>query len=148
VLTWPTAEVWNAIGAAGTAGGSLIAALAFVGAVYGLWQNTRALKWQVLEGVFRDIRELDRQYIADFERMTPTQKNAWSATFFNTVEYLCFIVHHKLAPAGVLKRFFFDQALPDWRRMFDEHVANGILGDSEAQFSEFKRATAQRAGAM
>lgn len=139
-----TAEQWSAIGAIATALASLIAALALVAAWLGLRQNTRALQIQVLEGVFRDIRELDRQYIAEFEQMSSAQQTAWSATFFNTVEYLCFLVRGKHAPPDALKAFFFDQALPAWRATFDDHVGRGILGRDEGQFKEFKGASAHK----
>ena len=93
--------------------------------------------------MFKDIRELDREYIAEFDGMTPSGKNAWSATFFNTVEYLRFAVNHRLAPTDTLKKFFFAQALPAWRKMFDDHVANGIISDAQDMFIEFKHAEAK-----
>lgn len=142
-----SAETWGEIGAAATAVGSIVAAGALVCGVIGLRQNTRALKWQILEAVFHDIRELDRQHIAEFEGMTGPQKTAWSHTFFNTVEYLCFTVNHRLAPADDLQSFFFVEALPAWRKMFDEHVTNGIIVDAGDLFTEFKRASTEASNA-
>ena len=139
-----TAEQWTAVGALATAIGSFIAAAALWAAWRGLRHNTRALQVQVLEGIFRDIRELDRQYIAEFELMSSQQKTAWSASFFNTVEYLCFLIHSKLAPRDALSAFFFDGALSEWRAMFEKHVSAAIIRDNVDQFLEFKKAVAQR----
>jgi hypothetical protein len=68
------------------------------------------------------------------------QKNAWSATFFNTVEYLCFLVNRKITRNEALKTFFFDEALPAWRKTFDEHSAKGFINDAPEMFPEFKKA--------
>lgn len=105
---------------------------------------------QVLESIFRDIRELDRDYIAQFNSWPPEQKNAWSASFFNTVEYLCFRVNHRITKNDALRKFFFYEALPAWRKMFDEHVKQGILRDSDTMFPELKKAyrSITRVGAM
>jgi hypothetical protein len=138
-------EQWGVISALAAAAASFIAALALVAALFGLRHNTRALQVQVLESVFRDIRELDREYIADFESMSRRQQTAWSSTFFNTVEYLCFLVHTELAPRGALQEFFFDQALPAWKEMFDQHVTDKVLRDGDDQFKEFKRASTGKA---
>ena len=75
--------------------------------------------------------------------MTPEEKTAWSATFFNTVEYLCFMVNRDLISNSDLRQFFISsEALPAWKTMFDQHVSEKILGDGPTLFSEFKKATA------
>src|SRR6202012_2349277 len=67
-----TADQWAAVGAGAAAVGAVVSALALWAAYSGLKHNTRAIRIQVLEGVFRDIRELDRQFIASFESMSPS----------------------------------------------------------------------------
>ena len=114
--------------------------LGLIGAGLAIRQNARAMELQVLDSIFRDVRELDRQYLANFANWDDAQKNAWSATFFNTVEYLCFVVNHQITRDTVLKRFFFDDALPAWRKRFDEHVRDGVMKDAPEMFPEFKRA--------
>jgi hypothetical protein len=90
------AEAWAAIGSIGTALGTAFAAAGLFYGWRGIRQNTRAMELQVLESIFQDIRELDRECIAEFQGWTHEQRNAWSATFFNTVEYLCFMVNHRI----------------------------------------------------
>ena len=135
-----TSETWTIIASVATALGTIVAACGLIGAWLGIKQNTRAMEVQVLESIFRDVRELDRQYLARFATWNPAEQNAWSATFFNTVEYLCFVVNHRITKDNVLKKFFFDEALPEWRKMFDEHVQNDVIKDAPEMFPEFKSA--------
>ena len=88
------------------------------------------------------MRQLDNEYITSFVTMTPEQKTAWSASFFNTVEYLCFMINHRLIKSSDLRLFFTSSgALPAWKSIFDGHVSEKILGDSPTAFCEFKKAT-------
>jgi|GEM_PF-5006597 len=107
-------------------------------AAIGMRQNALATQLQVLEGIFRDIRELDQRYLSNFDSMSDAEKTAWSSTFFNTVEYLCFVVNNKLARKDALQGFF-AEALPSWKKTFDDHISEGILKDQPHFFSEFKQ---------
>lgn len=93
-----------------------------------------------MESIFRDIRELDREYLANFENWNAAQKNAWSATFFNTVEYLCFIVNHNITNDELLTNFFFDEGLHGWRKLLNDHAQQGVIKDAAEMFPEFKKA--------
>ena len=44
--------------------------------------------------------------IAEFGCWNHEQKNAWGASFFSPVEYLCFIVNHQIAKENALRNFF------------------------------------------
>ena len=128
------------MGSVATAVGAIVAACGLIGAWLGIRHNTRAMELQVLDSIFKDVRELDRQQLAKFAAWNAAEKNAWSATFFNTVEYLCFVVNHRITKDKVLKEFFFDEALPAWRGMFDDHVRDGFIKDAPHMFPEFKSA--------
>jgi hypothetical protein len=134
------ADAWTAIGSVATAGGTAVAAAGLFYAWRGIKQNTRAMELQILESIFRDVRELDREYIAEFHGWTHEQRNAWSATFFNTVEYLCFMVNQRITRDKALRSFFFADAIPAWRKMFAEHVTLGFIRDEPGNFPEFKQA--------
>ena len=133
-------KVWTVLSSIGTVVAALAAAIGLIGTWRGLRHNTRALELQVLESIFRDIRELDAQYLTDFATWAPAKRTAWSATFFNTVEYLCFIINRKITSESALRKFFFDEGLPAWRKQFDEHVKSGIIRDAHEMFPEFKKA--------
>ncbi len=134
-------ETWQTIAAIATAVGTLLAVLGLVAAGVTIRQNTLARELQLFEAIFRDVRQLDNEYIKSFDTMTPEQKTAWSASFFNTVEYLCFMVNHKLMRNDDLRLFFISSsALSAWKLIFDRHVSEKILGDSPIAFCEFKKA--------
>jgi hypothetical protein len=129
-------EVWTALGVVASAVGTVLSGVGLILTRNALKATSRATEMQVLEGVFREIRELDRQLIRGLAGL---ELSAWSATYFNTIEYLCFIVNRKLVRIRSLEDFFFDDALPAWGALFDEHQKNGVLSGT-ASFAEFKRA--------
>jgi hypothetical protein len=132
-------DAWTAIGSVATAGGTAVAAAGLIYEWRGIKQNTRAMELQILESIFRDVRELDREYIAEFHGWTHEQRNAWSATFFNTVEYLCFMVNQRITRDKALRSFFFADAIPAWRKMFAEHVTLGFIRENQATSRNFSR---------
>ena len=120
-----TAEVWGIIGSLATALATIFAGGALVMAGIGMRQNALATQLQFLKGIFRDIRELDRRYLSEFESMSNSEKTAWSSTFFNTVEYLFFVVNNELARRDALQGFF-AESLPSWKKTFDDHITTAF----------------------
>ncbi len=131
------AATWSIIGSIATV---VVTVLALIGAALALRRNAQAVELQVLEGIFRDLRGLDREYLATFHEMTKAEKNAWSTAFFNTVEYLCFVVNRGFVPNKRLRAFFFESALLSWRTLFEEHQASGVLTVTSGMFTEFQAA--------
>jgi hypothetical protein len=118
----------------------IVAIIGVTVALRALRHNTRAMELQTLQSMFHDIRELDRQYLAEFHGWDAPRRNAWCATFFNTVEYICFVVNRKMTKDKELRKFFFNDALPAWRKMLDHHTKAGDIKDAPEMFPEFKRA--------
>ena len=134
-------ETWQTIANVATTIATLVAVGVLIAAGKTIRQNTLAREFQLFESIFRDVQQLDKEYIASFATMTPAEKTAWSATFFNTVEYLCFMVNRKLIGNSDLRLFFTSSgALQSWKIIFDQHVSDKILGDSPIAFCEFKKA--------
>jgi hypothetical protein len=140
-------DAWTVISSAASAFGTCFAAAGLYYTSKGIRQNSRTMELQVqsmelqiLESVFRDVRELDREYLTEFDSWTNDQKNAWSASFFNTIEYLCFIVNSKIVANKALKEFFFTAALPAWKAMLQDHQESGFLPKNQEGFPEFRKA--------
>lgn len=116
------------------------ALLAVVLAVPQLRHNAQALQLQVFESIFKDIRELDHSWIEkDFRhKMTVEEKKAWCASFFNTVEYLCFLVNHGMMRSKELHDFF-KLALEGWWKQFEKYRGEDLFHDDERSFIEFKK---------
>jgi hypothetical protein len=136
---------WN-IAAIASVVSTVVAGFSLIVALRALRHNTRAMELQALQSIFHDVRELDRQYLAEFMTWDDSQKNAWSATFFNTAEYLCFVVNRKVTKDKELRGFFFQDALPAWRKMLDEHAKAGYIKNTDEMFPELKKAYRQITG--
>jgi hypothetical protein len=135
--------ILNTIASAVTAIAALIAVLLVIPQLthntQALQLQTTALQLQVFDSVFKDIRQLDHSWIEqNFDHgMTKEQRQAWCASFFNTLEYLCFLMNHRMVRQDELRQFF-DTALPAWWKQFNDYRKLGLIHDAETLFSEFK----------
>jgi hypothetical protein len=134
------ADAWTIVSAVTSAIMAAVAVLALVLAIPQLRHNARTLQLQVFESIFRDIRQLEHMWIEQkFDAGMPKeQRQAWCASFFNTVEYLCFLMNHEIVRQKELHDFF-DGALPVWHNQFNEYIRQGLLTDTPAMFTEFKK---------
>jgi hypothetical protein len=123
-----------------TVAAAIAAIVAIFLAIPQLRHNTKALQLQVFESVFKDIRQLDHMWIEqNFEHgMTKEQRQAWCASFFNTVEYVCFLISHKMVRQKELNEFW-KVALPVWWKQFNDYVGAGLIKDDARMFTEFKQ---------
>ncbi|HEV2499212.1 MAG TPA: hypothetical protein VGY31_06505 [Terriglobia bacterium] len=133
-------DSWTILNTLGTVAAASAALIGLVFVVYQLRQNSRTLQLQVLEGIFRDIRELDEKWIEkNFSaEMREEEKKAWCATFFNTVEYFCFLINRKIVRQKELRDFFI-VGLRHWWKQFEEYRIKGLIIDTSDSFEEFKR---------
>lgn len=132
-------DSWTILSTLGTVVTAVAAVIGLIFVIYQLWQNSRTLQLQVLEGIFRDIRGLEGMWIEkNFStKMTAEEKQAWCATFFNTVEYLCFLINRKMVRQKELRDFFI-VGLRHWWKQFEEYRAEELITDTAETFEEFK----------
>lgn len=83
------------------------------------------MRLQVLESILRDIRELDTDPPSDARKL------------FNTVEYLSFVVNHRLIPGAELAEFFKIAIVHWYESVFPSHDPSGYA--DPAVFVEFRR---------
>ncbi len=132
-------DIWNVLSALGTVATAIAAIAGLIFVVYQLRQNSRSLQLQAFEGIFRDIRELDETWIEKkfVTDMTAEAKKAWCASFFNTVEYLCFLINHKMVRQKELRDFFII-GLREWHKQLQAYKNEGWINDAPELFKEFK----------
>ena len=70
--------------------------------------------------------------------MPLAEKKAWCASFFNTIEYLCFLINRRMVRQKE-PRDFFVFGLREWWKQFDSYKAQGWIIDTPDGFLEFKR---------
>lgn len=132
---------WTAIGAVGSAVAAIAALAAVSLAVPALKLNAKSIQINVLDSTFKDIRQLEHVWVENGlgDGFTEEQRQAWCASFFNTIEYMCFLTNHKLVDQKELREFF-DSALLLWWDQFGQYRSRGWIKDKESSFTEFKAA--------
>ena len=132
-------DVWTIVA---SLSGTLAALAATIG-LFAAWKQLRhneaATQLQVFESVFRDIRDLEQKRIESVENFPDEQWRAWNASFFNTVEYLVFLMNRKVVRNDELHEFFKD-ALPGWCGDLQARLDDKTLIDGPKMFAELKQA--------
>lgn len=97
--------------------------------------SRRATQLQVFDGIFRDIKHLDAEYAAEFKGAKPNAR--WCQDFFNTLEYMAFLLNHNMILRRELTEFYRD-AVFHWHKTFADNVSRNDL-DNPDFFPEFKK---------
>ena len=99
--------------------------------------SRRATQLQIFDGIFRDIKRLDDEYMVEFKAkgLKPTAR--WCQDFFNTLEYMAFLLNHKLILKKEMQDFYAD-AVIHWHKTFSENANRQDL-DNPDFFREFKK---------
>lgn len=100
---------------------------------------------RLAESVFKDIRALEKDLSdinaipedPDMRDAEARRKNSWRSQFFNTLEWLSFLVNeHKIKDKKVIK--FFKPAIMKWYDdIFVQYMGNAVTDPEE--FPEFKK---------
>jgi len=118
--------VWTAVSTIAAIAAAAFAGISVLLARRALEANTNAVKLQAkaisvqtLESIFRDIRLLDR----------PDGK--FKPAFFNTLEYLSFLINHRIVETSAMQDFFAPSII-QW-------YENALNPDDRDKFAEFTR---------
>lgn len=96
----------------------------------------RAAQLQMFEGIFRDIRQLDSQFLKHTEEGSALDP-AWRFEFFNTLEFLAYLINHEMIETTELVEFF-KIGFKVWARTFEKMFSQEQVKDSQF-FPEFKK---------
>jgi hypothetical protein len=97
----------------------------------------KATQIQVFESIFKEIRGLDLRYQKEFKEKNAEPDASWRYEFFNTVEYLAYLINHKLVQSRALSGFY-GSAIVAWHKTFMEVLTNQAQRDPQI-FPEFKK---------
>jgi hypothetical protein len=78
-----------------------------------LRESRKATQLQVFDATFKDVRALEHEYYTSVQGTGEAQEQQWCNRFFNTLEYLAFLINTKLVPDKLILRFYKD-ALIEW----------------------------------
>jgi hypothetical protein len=120
-----------------SAGSLVISAIALIWAIKGVNASRKATQLQVFDGIFREIKKLDAQYISEFKTQGIQPTKVWCYDFFNTLEYLAFLINRNMILRDELHAFYSD-AVRAWHVTFSENSSTKDLNDPDF-YSEFKK---------
>ena len=115
----------------------MISAGALVYAARTFEASRRAIQLQVFDGIFRDVKKLDAEFAAQFKSQGAEPSPRWCQDFFNTLEYMAFLLNHKMILREEMHDFYRD-AVIHWHATFEANATRAAL-DDPAFFPEFKK---------
>jgi len=135
---------WNAVSAVAT---SVAAAMAAIAA----WLSREQVKAaktaaeisadvaqiQVFESIFRDIQQREQQFYGGVRNSSPEDKALRDRMFFNTINYLAFLLDAKILRKAEFVVFYRDAFLY-WWTLFEENV-DEVDRANPRYYAEFKR---------
>ena len=131
-------EVSAGVGLAVSAVGMLAAAVAAIFAGCQLRASRRATQVQVFDATFKELRALEDRYSAKNPKSNSADERNWCSGFFNTLEYMSFLVNEGLIPRKPFIHFYRD-AIINW---YDTIFLNKSTADQKTdprRFPELKK---------
>jgi hypothetical protein len=139
----PKAFAWDAVSAVATATAALFAA-------YAAWQSKNQVKAakeasqiaadaaqiQVFENIFRDIQQQEQQFYGA-KNPSPEDKALRDRMFFNTINYLAFLLDSKILRKIEFLDYFRDAFLY-WWTLFEREVPE-VDRNNPRNYPEFRR---------
>lgn len=99
--------------------------------------SRRATQLQIFDGIFKEIRKLDAEYATAFKSQGTKPTERWCHDFFNTVEYMAFLLNRKMILREEMHDFYKD-AVIYWHKTFEENASRKDLDNPDC-FPEFKK---------
>lgn len=102
---------------------------------------------KLIESVFKDARELQREYATELRKPQMPDpygidfesfKSDWDSRFFNTVEWLSFLINEREVRLKKLIRYFKPSIIGWYEELFLRHAGDAVINDPE-QYEEFKK---------
>src|SRR5262249_31449972 len=105
--------------------------------IKGVNASKRATQLQVFNNIFNSINALERRYEVEFVQKRVEPSDDWCYEFFNTVEYMAFLLNHKLILADDLVDYYRD-SVRSWYKTFKDVAKKSSLDDPDC-YKEFKK---------
>ena len=119
------------------------AGVAAIAAAIAAWFSARqvtaakdAVQIQIFENVFRDIRQQEREFYG-VKKLSGEEKALRDRVFFNTINYLAFLLESKILKRREFLDYYHDAFLY-WWTLFEKEVPDLDRNDPK-KYEEFKR---------
>ena len=129
--------------AAGVAAGAAVVAaiVAVVAAAFAylqLRESSRATQLQVFDATFTKLRALEDDFYTKNPKSDSAAERQWCSGFFNTLEYMCFLVNEGFIPPKPFISFYRD-AIIQWYDNIFIKKADDEQQDDPQRFPELKK---------
>lgn len=132
-------EPWNTVVSIVVACSGIATAIALFFTIGSFLRIRKTEEIRLAESVFKDIRALQKD-LSDINAVTGDdirRKNSWRSQFFNTLEWLSFLINEKkIKDKKVIN--FYQPAIIEWyEKVFEKHMGDAVHDPKE--FPEFKK---------
>ncbi len=134
IIKWAASNV-------GVAAAVVAAFAALITAVTAVWQvreSRRAIQAQVLDASFRQLREHEDRYYEKMPEPGSQEERNWCSGFFNTLEYMSFLVNEGIIPQKRFARFY-RSAIINWYDTVFQEKATADQIKNPQRFPELKK---------
>jgi hypothetical protein len=128
-----------------TNAGLIVAGVSAVAAASGLilnWralvENTKTRQLQLLNEVFRSIRDTELLLYTKYKKASPEERRDWNSLFFNSLEHFAFLVNEGFIKDKKMVGFFDEAVIAWYEEIFQEHYSSKEIRNSK-EFREFKK---------
>lgn len=112
--------------------------IALVFAILALKASRQATQLQIFESIFKDVRELEKEYYATYAKEEDAEKLLeWLSLLFNTLEYVSFLFNTGKLPSGDCL-FFYKDVFLDSEEIFNAKMPESTKNNPKA-FPEFRK---------
>ena len=116
----------------------IVAAIAAAVAAFQLRESRRATQIQVFDATVNKLLKLDDSYYREKPEKGSEAERQWLYGFFNTLEYMSFLVNERFIPQKMFTRFYSDAFILWFETVFLNKADDEQKNDPQ-RFSEFKK---------
>ncbi|MDD2665419.1 MAG: hypothetical protein PHD13_01365 [Methanocellales archaeon] len=103
-----------------------------------LIENSKTRQLQLLNEVFRSIKETELELYKDYKNKDQETKREWDSLLFNSIEEYAFFVNERFIKNKKISGFFDDAVVKWYEQIYLEHYSKEEIEDPK-NFPEFKK---------
>lgn len=100
--------------------------------------NNKTNQLEILETVYKDIKDLEQKYYDEYEDKSEKNVKSWDYQFFNQLEWFSFLINEKKLKDKKLINYFKPAIIGWYDNMFIDNFDKTVVDDPK-QFEEFKK---------
>lgn len=103
-----------------------------------LRKNNETRELHITENIVSDLKNLEREFLEKYAHKDETERRKWDILFFNSIEWLCFLINERKIRDKKIIYFFKDGLIAWYEDILVKHYSKEELDDQKI-FPEFKK---------